>query len=55
MKKDEVINQIRQIRHKISEEQQHDPKKLVNYYMELQKQYPNLNQLQEEQVEVVRA
>jgi hypothetical protein len=55
MNKDEAIEQIREIRHQISEEHQHDPEKLVDYYIELQKQYPHLAQLQEQQVEVVRA
>lgn len=53
MNKDEAISQIRKIRHTISEEYEHDPKKLVNYYIELQKQYPVLAQFQEQQIETV--
>jgi hypothetical protein len=55
MNKDEAISQIRKIRHTISEEYGHDPKKLVNYYIELQKQYPHLAQFQEQQIETVQA
>lgn len=40
-KSDEALNEIRKIRHTISEEHGHDPKKLVNYYIELQKQHPH--------------
>ncbi|HEY0512917.1 MAG TPA: hypothetical protein VGH73_13490 [Thermoanaerobaculia bacterium] len=36
---DPVIDEIREIRHRISERFEHDPAKLVAYYMELQKQY----------------
>jgi hypothetical protein len=36
---DPVIDQIREIRHRISARFDHDPAKLVAYYMELQKQY----------------
>ncbi|HEY9798996.1 MAG TPA: hypothetical protein V6D25_01455 [Leptolyngbyaceae cyanobacterium] len=43
-KKDEAINQIRKIRHLISQENGHNPQTLVNYYIELQKQYPHLIQ-----------
>lgn len=41
---DQAISQIRQIRHMISEEHEHNPQKLVNYYIQLQKQYPHLIQ-----------
>ncbi|BAY72426.1 hypothetical protein NIES23_52510 [Trichormus variabilis NIES-23] len=34
---DQAISQIRQIRHMISEENEHNPQKLVNYYIQLQK------------------
>jgi hypothetical protein len=51
MKKDEAISHIREIRHQISAEHQHDPKKLVDYYIQLQKQYPHLAHFQETQVE----
>ncbi|QLE57150.1 hypothetical protein [Nostoc sp. TCL26-01] len=43
-KKDETISQIRKIRHLISQENGHNPQTLVNYYIELQKQYPHLIQ-----------
>ena len=36
---DPVIDEIREIRHRISARFDHDPAKLVAYYMELQKQY----------------
>lgn len=38
-KADPVIDEIRQVRHEISERFGHDPKRLVAHYMELQKQY----------------
>jgi hypothetical protein len=55
MDRDEAIGQIREIRHRISEEHEHDPKKLVDYYIELQKQYPHLSQLKEQQPDTVQA
>jgi oligoendopeptidase F len=36
---DPVVDEIRRIRHQISAEHDHDPTKLVAYYMELQKKY----------------
>lgn len=36
---DPVIDEIREIRHRISARFDHDPAKLVAYYMEMQKQY----------------
>jgi hypothetical protein len=36
---DPVIDEIREVRHRISARFNHDPAKLVAYYMELQKQY----------------
>ncbi|NJR64020.1 MAG: hypothetical protein HC769_37890 [Cyanobacteria bacterium CRU_2_1] len=54
-KKDDAISQIREVRHIISEENGHDPQRLVNYYIELQKQYPQLTQLKENQTELVQA
>ena len=39
MKDDPTIEQIRRIRHKISEMHQHDPEQLIRYYMQLQKQH----------------
>ena len=38
-KSDPVIEEVREIRHRISERFNHDPSRLVAYYMELQKQY----------------
>ena len=36
---DPVIAAIREVRHRISEECGHDPARLVEYFMEIQKQY----------------
>lgn len=36
---DPVIDEIREVRHRISARLNHDPARLVAYYMELQKQY----------------
>ena len=36
---DPVIDEIRELRHRISERFDHDPERLVAYYMELQKRY----------------
>ena len=36
---DPVIDEIRELRHRISERFEHDPARLVAYYIELQKQY----------------
>ena len=36
---DETIKQIREARGRISEQFGHDPKRLIEHYMELQKQY----------------
>jgi hypothetical protein len=36
---DPTIKRIRDVRHKISAQFGHDPKKLVDHYIELQKQY----------------
>ncbi len=47
--KNGAIIQIREVRHIISEEHGHDPQRLVSYYIELQKQYPQLAQLQDDQ------
>jgi hypothetical protein len=38
---DEVFADVRAARHRISERFAHDPYKLVEYYMELQKSHPN--------------
>ena len=39
MKDDPTIERIRKVRHKVSENCQHDPGQLVRYYMQLQKQH----------------
>lgn len=36
---DPVINEIREVRHQISARVDHDPARLVAYYMKLQEQY----------------
>jgi hypothetical protein len=36
---DPVIDEIREVRHRISERFDHDPSKLVAHYMELQEHY----------------
>jgi hypothetical protein len=36
---DAVIAEIRAVRHRISERVDHDPARLIAYYMELQRQY----------------
>ena len=38
-RKDPTIDRIRQARHEISREFDHDPRKLVDHYIELQQQY----------------
>ena len=38
-KDDDVIARIREARQEISREQNHDPRKLIAHYIELQKQY----------------
>lgn len=39
MPNDPVIDEIREVRHRISEQFDHDPARLVEYYMELQAQH----------------
>lgn len=39
MKDDPTITRIRQVRHSISEKHGHDPKRLAEYYMDLQKKH----------------
>jgi hypothetical protein len=36
---DPVIDEIREVRHRISERYDHDPARLVAHYMELQERY----------------
>lgn len=46
---DPTIEKIREIRHQISDRFQHDPKKIIEYYMEMQKKYKD--RLLEESIE----
>ena len=39
IKDNPLIERIRDVRHQISEEYQHDPKQLVEHYMELEKKH----------------
>jgi len=39
MEPDPTLQRIREVRHRISEECGHDPKRLIEYYMNLQEQY----------------
>ncbi|HEU0300330.1 MAG TPA: hypothetical protein VFR37_12765 [Longimicrobium sp.] len=39
MEADEVIEEVREIRRRISERFDHDPVRLVEFYMEVQKEY----------------
>jgi hypothetical protein len=38
MQSDPIIDQIREVRHRISEEFGHDPARLVEHYMKLEKE-----------------
>ena len=38
---DPVIDEIQEVRHRISARFDHDPAKLVTFYIEMQKQYQN--------------
>ncbi len=42
MKTDPTIDRIRKIRHEISEEYDHDPRKLIEYYINYQQKYKKL-------------
>jgi hypothetical protein len=39
MPDDPAIARVREVRHRISHQHAHDPKKLVEYYMQLQAKY----------------
>ncbi len=56
-KDDPTIQRIRETRHHISEEHNHDPQKIVDYYIELQKKYKErlLEDTEEGQTEPVEA
>ncbi|MBO3459500.1 hypothetical protein G7B40_012800 [Aetokthonos hydrillicola Thurmond2011] len=55
LKDDPAIETIREARHCISQEYGHDPQKLVNYYIELQKQYQLIDTTKQQQSESVEA
>jgi hypothetical protein len=48
---DPTIEQIREVRHQISQDNDHDPDKLINYYLELQKKYKLSHQIKLKSVE----
>lgn len=55
-KDDPTIERIREARHRISEEHGHDPQKIVEYFLELQKKYDErLLDTKETQTELVEA
>ena len=56
-KDDPTIERIRKTRHRISEEHGHDPQKIVEYYLELQKKYQQRlsEDTEAEQTEPVKA
>lgn len=39
MQDDPAIERVREVRHQISQQCEHDPKKLVEYYMQLQERH----------------
>ena len=41
MQVDPTLDRIREIRHRISQQCEHDPKKLVEYYLQIQANYTN--------------
>jgi hypothetical protein len=56
-KDDPTIERIREARHRISARHSHDPQKIVEYYLELQKKYKQrlLEDTEEEHSEPVKA
>jgi thymidylate kinase len=56
-KDDPTIERIRETRHRISEEHGHDPQRVVEYYLELQKKYKQrlLEDSEETHTEPVKA
>ena len=52
---DPTIERIRETRHRISEEHDHDAEKIVGYYLELQKKYEERLLEDEEEGEPVEA
>lgn len=57
MNEDPVIQRVREARHKISAKCDHDPQKLVNYYIELQEKYKDrlLKSMGEKPAEPIKA
>lgn len=39
MQDDPAVERVREVRHRISQQCEHDPKKLVEYYMRLQERH----------------
>ncbi len=39
MKEDPIIDEVRRVRHRISEKFNHDPRKLVEHYLKLQERH----------------
>ncbi|PYS49034.1 MAG: hypothetical protein DMF68_11250 [Acidobacteria bacterium] len=56
-KDDPTIERIRETRHQISEAHEHDPQKIVEYYLELQKKFERqlLKSAEESQTEPIKA
>ena len=57
MQDDPAMAQVREVRHRISQQYAHDPKKLVEYYIRLQEKYKDrlLEQVQGKKPEVTPA
>jgi hypothetical protein len=55
MKDDATIARIRETRHGISEKCEHDPRKVIEYYLELQKKYQDRLLIDEPEPVRVRA
>ena len=54
MQDDPAIASVREVRHRISQQYGHDPKKLVEYYIQLQEKHKNrlLEEVQSKKPEV---
>jgi hypothetical protein len=57
MQDDPAMAHVREVRHRISQQNAHDPKKLVEYYIRLQEKYKDrlLEQVQSKKPEVTPA
>jgi hypothetical protein len=57
MQDDPGIAHVREVRHHISQQHAHDPKRLVEYYIQLQEKYKDrlLEQIQSKKPEVAPA